>query len=135
MTQLTQTRPRSPALALAGVAIAASMLGGIVGGVVGTRVQALVESAAIQRAQVVAAHDQAVLESAQEWEARQRQMYPAITAHDVAVLKSAQEWEARQRQMYPIQVYPISTTAGAPDVLRAAQDRAEEYRQAHPGVK
>ncbi|HUP53948.1 MAG TPA: hypothetical protein VM408_00450 [Methylomirabilota bacterium] len=102
MTQLTQTQQRTPIVALAAVAIAASMLGGIVGGLVGPRVQALVESAAIERAQAVAVRDQAVLKSAQEWEARQRQMYPAtLTAHDQAVLKSAQEWEARQRQMYP----------------------------------
>jgi hypothetical protein len=173
MTQLTQTQTRNPMLALAGLAIAASMLGGIVGGVAGTRVQALVESAAIQQAQArqalaaasdaewqrdkQASHDLAVLKAAQEWEARQRQMYPiTLSVHDLAVLKAAQEWEARQRQMYPItlsvhdqavlkaaqewearqrQMYPISTTAGAPDVLRAAQDRAEEYRQGHPAIK
>ena len=46
MTQLSHPQRRNPALALAGVAIAASMLGGIVGGVVGPRVQAMVESAA-----------------------------------------------------------------------------------------
>ena len=103
MTQLTQTQRRNPPLALAGLALAAALLGGIVGGVVGPRVQALVEGAAIQRAQADAAHDQAVLKAAQEWEARQRQMYPiTLSAHDQAVLKAAQEWEARQRQMYPI---------------------------------
>ena len=172
MTQLTQTQPRNPALALAGLAIAASMLGGIVGGIAGTRVQALVEANAIQQAQArqalaaandaewqrdkQARQDLAVLKSAQDWEARYRQMYPiTYSARYQAVLKAAQEWEARQRQMYPItlsvhdqavlkaaqewearqrQMYPISTTAGAPDVLRAAQDRAEQYRQSHPGA-
>jgi type II secretory pathway pseudopilin PulG len=78
------------------------MLGGIVGGVVGPRVQALVESAAIQRAQAAAAHDQ-------------------------AILKSAQEWEARQRQMYP-----VSTSTSNQDVLKPAQERAERYRHSHP---
>jgi hypothetical protein len=150
MTQLTQTQRRNPTLALAGVAIAASMLGGIVGGVAGTRVQAFVEGAAIQQAQVAAARqaqaaandaewqrdkqarqDLAVLKSTQEWEARQRQMYPVtISAHDQAVLKAAQEWEARQRQMYP-----VSTSTPNQDVLRAAQERVERYRQTHPTPK
>ncbi len=107
MTQLTQTQRRNPSLAIAGVAIAASLLGGIVGGIAGPRVQSYFEGvAAAQAAEVAraaAAHDQAVLEQAQEWEARQRQMYPATTsAHDQDVLKQAQEWEARYRQMYPI---------------------------------
>ena len=124
MAQLTQTQRRNPALALAGVAIAASMLGGVVG----TRVQAIADGAAAQQAQAAAAEqakwnaygaewqrlneaqqsrylstrDSAVLKAAQEWEARQRQMYPISTStRDSVVLKGAQEWEARQRQMYP----------------------------------
>ena len=96
--------------------------------VVGTRVQAIADGAAAQQAQAAAAEqakwnaygaewqrlneaqqsrylstrDSAVLKAAQEWEARQRQMYPISTStRDSVVLKGAQEWEARQRQMYP----------------------------------
>jgi hypothetical protein len=128
MTQLTQTRPNDRNLMLATVALAASLLGGTVGGVVVPRVEAIVQSAIdAQAARAAAAeqakwdaygaewlrlnqaqqsrypstHDQAVLKAAQEWEARQRQMYPTSSTHDDAVLKAAQEWEARYRQMYP----------------------------------
>jgi len=115
---------------LASVALAASLLGGIVGGVVVPRVESIVQSTIDANAARAAAaeqakwdaygadwlrlnqatqsryptvHDQAVLKAAQDWEARYRQMYPTtISAHDQAVLKAAQEWEARYRQMYPI---------------------------------
>ena len=106
MTQLSQTQRRNPALALAGVAIAASLLGGIVGGVAGTRVQAMVEGA--QAAQAADAARVAAAEQAKwnaygaEWERLHRaQANPALSTHDQAVLKQAQEWEARYRQMYP----------------------------------
>jgi len=130
MTQLTQTRPNHRGLMLASVALAASLLGGIVGGVVVPRVESIVQSTIDANAARAAAaeqakwdaygadwlrlnqatqsryptvHDQAVLKAAQDWEARYRQMYPTtISAHDQAVLKAAQEWEARYRQMYPI---------------------------------
>ena len=130
MTQLTQTRPNDRGLLLASVALAASLLGGIVGGVVVPRVESIVQStidanaaraAAIEQAKWDAygadwlrlnqatqsryptVHDQAVLKAAQDWEARYRQMYPiTLSAHDQAVLRAAQEWEARYRQMYPI---------------------------------
>jgi hypothetical protein len=131
MTQISQAQRRSPALAIAGVAIAASMLGGIVGGIVGPRVQAMVQDAAnaqaaaaalataaeqakwdaygaewlrlnqAQQSRYLTTHDQAVLKAAQDWEARYRQMYPNGSAQDQAVLKAAQDWEARYRQMYP----------------------------------
>ena len=72
MTQLTQTQVRYPTRTIASVALAAALLGGIVG----TGVQV------ISRAPSVGAP-------------------PAISAHDLDVLKAAQEWEARYRQMYP----------------------------------
>ena len=49
MTQLTQTQVRFPSRTIAGVALAAAVIGGIVG---------------------------AVVKAAQEWETRYRQMYP-----------------------------------------------------------
>jgi hypothetical protein len=129
MTQLTQTRPNDRGLMLAGVALTASLLGGIVGGVVIPRVESIVQSnidanaakaSAVEQAKWDAygadwlrlnqatqsryptANDQAVLKAAQDWEARYRQMYPTTTsAQDQAVLKAAQDWEARYRQMYP----------------------------------
>ena len=134
MTQLSQTQPRNPALAIAGLAVAASLLGGIVGGIAGPRVQSYFEAvAAAQAAEVAraaAAHDQAVLAGAQEWEARQRQMYPITpTARDQAVLKQAQEWEARYRQMYP-----SSASTPYQDVLKQAQEWEARYRQMYPIV-
>ncbi len=129
MAQLTQTRPNDRGLILAGVALAASLLGGIVGGVVVPRVESIVQSnidanaasaAAAEQAKwdaygadwlrlnqaqqsrYQAVHDRAVLKTAQDWEARYRQMYPTSTsAQDQAVLKASQDWEARYRQMYP----------------------------------
>ena len=71
MTQLTQTQVRYPSRTIAGVALAAAVLGGIVGG----GLQALSHPSS-GGAPAVSARDQAVLTSAQEWETRYRQMYP-----------------------------------------------------------
>jgi hypothetical protein len=71
MTQLTQTQVRYPSRTIAGVALAAAVLGGIVGG----GVQALTHASS-DGVPAVSARDQAVLKAAQEWEARYRQIYP-----------------------------------------------------------
>jgi hypothetical protein len=56
----------------------------------------------VQEDLYISPRDQGVLKAAQEWEARERQMYPTyVSPQDQAVLKAAQEWEARERQMYP----------------------------------
>jgi hypothetical protein len=103
MTELTQTQPRSPSTMLVGVALAASMLGGIVGGLVGTGVQTLVERAAADQARAVAAEQAKWDAYGKDWERlhrEQRSRY--LSPRDQAVLEAAREWEARQRQMYPI---------------------------------
>ena len=103
MTELTQTQRRSPSTALIGVALAASMLGGIVGGLVGTGVQTLAERAAADQARAAAAEQAKWDAYGAEWERlnrEQRSRY--LSPRDQAVLEAAQEWEARQRQMYPI---------------------------------
>ena len=104
MTQLTQTRPNDRGLMLASVALAASLLGGIVGGVVVPRVESIVQSTIDANAARAAAAEQAKWDAyGADWlrlnQATQSR-YP--TVHDQAVLKAAQEWEARYRQMYPI---------------------------------
>ena len=71
MTQLTQTQVRYPSRAIAGVALAAALLGGLVGG----GVQALTHPSS-DGVPAISARDQAVLKAAQEWETRYRQMYP-----------------------------------------------------------
>ena len=71
MTQLTQTQRKSPAAAIAGVAVAAALLGGIVG----NRVEAFVTSGGHQ-APTASARDQAFIQAGKDWEARYRQMYP-----------------------------------------------------------
>jgi len=71
MTAITQTQRKSPAALIAGVAVAAALVGGIVG----TSVQTILDGTGPQA--------------------------PALSAHDLAVLKAAQEWEARYREMYP----------------------------------
>ena len=103
MAQLTQTQRRNPTLALAGVAIAASMLGAVVGGVVvGTRVQAIADGAAAQQAQAAAAEQAKWNAYGAEWQRlNEAQQSRYLSTRDSAVLKAAQEWEARQRQMYP----------------------------------
>jgi hypothetical protein len=107
MTQIAQT-PAQPAIlfparAVAGIALAAALVGGILGGAL----QALSHPAAAG-IPTVSARDQVVLQGAQDWEARYRQMYPGtltdgatVSTGDPVVLQAAQDWEARYRQMYP----------------------------------
>jgi hypothetical protein len=103
VTELTQTQRSNPSTVLVAVALAASMLGGIVGGLVGTGVQTLVERVTAEEARA-AAIEQAKWDAyGAEWERlhrEQRSRY--LSPRDQAVLEAAQEWEARQRQMYPI---------------------------------
>jgi hypothetical protein len=103
MTELTQAQRRNPSTALIGVVLAASMLGGIVGGLVGTGVQTLVERVTAEQARAAAAEQAKWDAYGAEWERlhrEQRSRY--LSPHDLAVLEQAQEREARQRQMYPI---------------------------------
>jgi hypothetical protein len=71
MTQLVQTQLRYPTRTIAGIALLAALLGGLVGG----GLQALVRAPS-GGAPVVTARDQVVLQAAQDWEARYRQQYP-----------------------------------------------------------
>ena len=103
MTELTQPQRRSPSAPLIAVALAASMLGGIVGGLVGTGVQTLVERVTADQARAAAAEQAKWDAYGADWERlhrEQRSRY--LSPHDQAVLDQAREWEARQRQMYPI---------------------------------
>ena len=103
MTELTQAQRRSPSSTLIGVALAASMFGGIVGGLVGTGVQTLVERATADQARAAAAEQAKWDAYGAEWERLHREQRGRyLSPHDQAVLKAAQEWEARQRQMYPL---------------------------------
>ena len=72
MTQLSLTQRRTPATIVAGIALGAALLGGIVG----NRVGAALDNA--HGAPIVSARDQAVLQAARDWEARYRQMYPDV---------------------------------------------------------
>jgi hypothetical protein len=69
MTELVQTQPRNPALILAGVAVAATLLGGFVG----NRVEAIVDSAADAAQAATLAQWEAY---GKQWEVRYRAMYP-----------------------------------------------------------
>ena len=103
MTELTQTQRSNPSSLLIAVALAAAMLGGIVGGLVGTGAQSLVERAAADQARAAAAEQAKWDAYGTEWERlhrEQRSRY--LSPRDQAVMQAAQEWEARQRQMYPI---------------------------------
>jgi hypothetical protein len=75
VTSIAQPR-KSLTAPLVGLALAASVLGGVVGGVVATAVPAVIETRADQEAQ--AAERAKWLKYGQEWEARYRQMYPII---------------------------------------------------------
>ena len=103
MTELTHAQQRKPSNLLIGVALAASMVGGIVGGLVGTGVQTLVERVAADQARTAAAEQAKWDAYGAEWERlhrEQRSRY--LSPRDQAVLEAAREWEARQRQMYPL---------------------------------
>lgn len=103
MTQLTQTQRRNPSTLLIAVALAASMLGGIVGALVGTSVQTLAERATADQIRAAAAEQAKWDAYGAEWERLHREQRGRyLSTHDQAVLEAAQEWEARQRQMYPI---------------------------------
>ena len=103
MTELTQTQRRNPSTLLIGVALAAAMLGGIVGGLVGTGVQTFVDRAVADQARAAAAEQAKWDAYGAEWERlhrEQRSRY--LSPRDQAVLEAAKEWEARQREMYPL---------------------------------
>ena len=103
VTELTQTQRRNPSNLLIGVALAAAMVGGIVGGLVGTNVQTLVERATAEQIRAAAAEQAKWDAYGAEWERLHREQRGRyLSPHDQAILKAAQEWEARQRQMYPI---------------------------------
>lgn len=73
MTQLVQTQLRIPTRTIAGVALAAALAGGILG----SGLQALSRGATTDgRGGGLSARDLVVLQAAQEWETRYRQMYP-----------------------------------------------------------
>jgi hypothetical protein len=71
MTQLTQTRLGFPTRMVAAVALAAALVGGIVGAAVKD-----LDFGSPVGAPTLSARDQVVLQAATEWEARYRQMYP-----------------------------------------------------------
>ena len=97
MTHLveTRTRRRNPALKIAGVAVAAAMLVGVVG----TGVQAIVQNDAVAKA----AYQAKWAAYGATWEQRYRAQRGAgyVSPHDTLVLKAAKEWEIRYRAMYP----------------------------------
>ena len=103
MTHLTQTKRNNPSTVLVAVALAASMLGGIVGNLAGSGIQTLVDRFVAEQARAAAAEQAKWDAYGAEWERlhrEQRSRY--LSPHDQAILEQAQEWEARQRQMYPI---------------------------------
>jgi hypothetical protein len=71
VSQLVQTRASVPARTVASIALAAALIGGVVGGAV----QAL-SHASPGGAPIVSARDQLVLQAAHDWQARYRQMFP-----------------------------------------------------------
>ena len=76
MAELVQRRP-TVTNPLVGLAIAASLLGGIAGGAVAIAVPAVIQARADDEA-AQAAERAKWLQYGQEWEARYRQMYPII---------------------------------------------------------
>ena len=72
MTQLSHAQPRTFTGLIAAVALAAALLGGIVG----SGVVALLGSSANAPAPVVAPATRGVIQAANDWETRYRQMYP-----------------------------------------------------------
>ena len=95
MTQLVQTQRRSPALAFAGIAVAAALLVGAVG----AGVQVVVQNDAAAKA----AYEAKFTEYGRAWERRYRAERGAgyASPHDKIVLQAAKEWEIRYRAMYP----------------------------------
>ena len=76
MTQIAQTPARTsvsfPARTVAGIALAAALVGGILGGAL----QAL-NHPTTSGGSTVSPRDAVVLQAAQDWEARYREMYPS----------------------------------------------------------
>ena len=78
MTTIAQRRT-TVATPVVGLALAASLLGGIAGGAVAVAVPAVIQARADQDA-AQAAERAKWLQSGQEWERRYREMYPIIEA-------------------------------------------------------
>jgi hypothetical protein len=78
MAQLVQRRA-TVSTPLVGLALAASLLGGIAGGAVALTVPAVIQARADEEA-AEAAERAKWLKYGQEWEARYRQMYPILDA-------------------------------------------------------
>ncbi len=98
MTQLTQAQPRTSASILIAVALAASIFGAIVGGLVGTGVQVLVQRTTAEQVAEQAKWDA----YGADWQGRQHEQRSRyLSPRDQAVLEAAQQWEARYREMYP----------------------------------
>ena len=83
--------------------LAASLLGGIVVGIVVPRVESIVQSIIDANATRAAAVEQAKWNAyGADWlRLNQATQSRDPTAQDQVVLKAAQDWEARYRQMYP----------------------------------
>ena len=71
-SQLVPTQPRVLARSTAAIALAAAVLGGVLG----AGVQAVSQGALTDRSTAASVRDLNVLKAAQEWEARYRQQYP-----------------------------------------------------------
>ena len=71
MTQLTQTRLGFPTRIVAAVALAAALVGGIVGAAVKD-----LDFGSPAGTPTLSARDQALLQAGTDWEKRYRQMYP-----------------------------------------------------------
>jgi type II secretory pathway pseudopilin PulG len=98
MTTITQTQRRNPPSTLVGLTLAAALLAGL-GGVVGSRIQAIVQQG---EAQAKAAEQAKWDAYGAEWQRLYRaQQGHTLSPRDEAVLEAAQAWEARYRQMYP----------------------------------
>lgn len=100
MTEIANRRTH-PAT-LAGLALVALVLASIVGGVIGAFVvgSGLIDRAPNQpAAPVVGGLDPKWVDYGNEWERRQRQMYPIVL--DAKWLEYGRGWEHRYREMYP----------------------------------
>ena len=101
MTELTQVRRKNTAVTIAGVALAASLLGGIVGNRVEAFVQSVIDAQAANAARAAAAEQAKWDAYSSDWERRYRQQSTNQAVNAPVVLEAAKAWEVRHRQMYP----------------------------------
>jgi hypothetical protein len=119
MAEMIRTDRRSGQAAMAGLVVAAALLAGVVGGLVGAR---LANGVAAQAAQAPKAAAVDWAQYGTNWESQYRAMYPASV--DAKWAQYGSNWESQYRAMNPAVLDPT--------LVKYGLDWQRQYEQQHP---